>query len=217
MVMKMDELLTNEITEEYDITKDLNIVDIPTEDVAAITNEIAVDDVTREIAVELEDEVVIDISESMGWVSGDSKYHDSLLGVDFPNQHPITAITGLRTELDNIKSLKTVYADKPSIANYYKWSDGIPTDNSGYFVSLCADGRSIMLCTGRDVLGVTVSAAGFVGNQNQEDPRDGSYGLVAISGPAEVHCELNVQVGDYVAANAYGYAEKTTYSESYVV
>ena len=55
------------------------------------------------ITIEQESEATIDLSESMGWVSGDNRYHDSLLGVDFPNQHPITAISNLKEELDEIK------------------------------------------------------------------------------------------------------------------
>lgn len=211
----MDENLINQTVEEYDVTEDINVeeIDVPTED---IEYEIHTEETVYDIAVESEDDIVIDISESMGWVSGDNRYHDSLLGVDAPNQHPITAIKNLREELDNIERLKTLYADKPNIANYYAWNEGAYNE-VGYFVSLIPDTSTIEICDGSNILGVLVDNAGFIGNQDAKFPRDNTYGLVAVSGLVSVRCELEVNVGDYVISNTRGYAKRSDVNYGYRV
>lgn len=134
--------------------------------------------------------------------------HQLLNGKELPDQHPITAITGLREELDDIESLKTVYSDKRYQANYYLWEDGNTwlENRVGYFVSACSDINQIKLCTyNDDIFGVTVDDAGFIGTR----PNIGGgtrYGLVVTTGIAHVRCESSVNVGDYVISNNYGYA-----------
>lgn len=204
----MDENLMNSISEDA-----IEEMDLPVEDVES---DIPTEEITHDIVVEPEEDVVIDISESMGWVSGDDRYHDSLLGVDSPRQHPIEAITNLREELDEIEALKTVYSDKPNIANYYEWKDAAYNDY-GYFVSLVPNTSKIEIYNGFDIFGVSVDVAGFVGGQDADIPRDNSYGLIVTSGLVDVRCELDIEVGDYVTANAYGYAKKAESNYGYKV
>ena len=211
----MDENLIDQTVEEYDVTDDVKIeeINVPIED---IEQEILVEETTQSVIVEQEEEITVDISESMGWVSGDNRYHDSLLGVDGPNQHPITAITGLKEKLDNIEALKTVYADKTNIANFYEWKDAA-YDEYGYFVSLVPGTLTIQICEGDDVFGVAVDEAGFIGGQGALLPRDSKYGIIVTSGLVDVRCELDVEVGDYVVSNRFGCATKTTSQGGYRV
>ena len=134
-----------------------------------------------------------------------------------PNQHTIGAITGLREELDYIKSLKTVYSNGVNVANYYEWYGGNASDNDGCFVSLVTGTSTIKICDGSDILGVSVSGAGFVGGQDALVPRDNSYGLIVNSGLVDVRCELDVEVGDYVISNTRGYAKKADSNYGYKV
>ena len=209
----MDENLINQ-TEEENKIEDVEVteMDIPAED---ITDDVSIEETVYEVVVEPEDEVVIDISESMGWVSGDDRYHNSLLGIDFPNQHPITAITGLRDELDEIEKLQTVYSNKRGNADYYEWTDGHAIEDAGYFVTLNEDDQ-ISICSGDNIFGVVVDDAAFVGGQD-DIARDKHYGLVATSGAVIVQCELDVAEGDYVVSNANGKAAKASSNRGYKV
>ena len=205
----MDENLMNSMPED-------EIVDLPMEDVGA---DIATEEIVPTIVIEPEEEVVIDIGESIGWVSGDDRYHDSLLGVDFPRQHPIEAITNLREELNEIERLKTVYSDKFNVANYYKWKDAA-YDTYGYFVSI-VESDKIKLCNGEAIFGVVVKGgelpdAGFIGGQDVVS-RDNTYGLVVTSGLVDVLCELDVNTGDFVVSNSSGYAKKSESNYGYRV
>lgn len=207
-----NELLT---IDEYDITEDGDTqeVEVPADEVDA---EISAEITEYDMEVEPEETVVVDISESMGWVSGDIRYHDSLLGIDEPNQHPITSISHLREELDEIERLKTVYSDKINVANYYKWNDA-SYDEYGYFVSLVPNTSTIKICDGADIFGVVTNDAAFVGGQNEDAPRGNSYGLVVTSGIVEVRCELDVEVGDCVVSSARGCAQKSDTNYGYKV
>ena len=111
--------------------------------------------------------------------------------------------------------LQTIYSDKKGIADYYEWADA-SYDEVGYFVSWVPNTSTIKICDGADILGVSVDSAGFVGNQSDE-PRTNKYGLIMTSGLAEVRCELDVEVGDHIVSNAYGYAKKTTCNYGYKV
>lgn len=135
--------------------------------------------------------------------------HQHFNGRDLPDQHPITAITGLRGELDSIEALQTIYSDDKQAADYYEWEDGniLLENRVGYFVSICDDIRTIKICTGEDIFGVTVDTAAFIGGQD-DVARDNTYGLVAHTGIVTVRCELDVNVGDYVVSNSYGMAKK---------
>lgn len=208
----MDENLIEQIEVEAEVKIEVNEIDVPTE---TIEYDSSAEEVVYEIPVEIEREDVIDVSEGIGWVGGDNRYHDSLLGTDLLNQHPISAITGLRAELDEIERLKTVESDGFNTANYYKWLSGA-YDTYGYFVSITPGDSTIKICGGSDIFGVTVSDAGFVGGQ-VDVPRDGSYGLVVTSGLVDVRCELDVEVGDYVVSNYRGCAEKSSSNYGYKV
>ena len=135
--------------------------------------------------------------------------HQLLNGRELDDQHPISAITGLRNELDDIERLKVVYSDKTNIANYYEWENGQSYDTYGYFVSLVPNTSTIKMCDGGDILGVSVETAGFIGGQDESIPRSDSYGLITTSGLVDVRCELDVEVGDYVISNHNGYATKS--------
>ena len=136
--------------------------------------------------------------------------HELWSGRDFPDQHPITAITGLREELDNLEALQTIFSDKKQIADYYRWEDRNPTneDRLGFFVSLCKNSTDIKICSGKDIYGVIAYDAAFVGGQN-DIPRDNSYGLVIHTGVALVRCELDVKAGDFVTSSSFGVAQKS--------
>lgn len=137
--------------------------------------------------------------------------HQLLNGRDTPDQHPITAITGLKDKLDDIEALKTVYSNEKQSADYYEWEDGnvIQENRVGLFVTLCRDINKIRVCTkSDDIFGVVVDAAGFIGGQS-DLARDYTYGLVTTTGVVHVRCELDVVANDFVMPNSYGVAKKT--------
>jgi hypothetical protein len=148
----------------------------------------------------------------------DSFNHALLHNRELNDAHPITAITGLREELNSIEALQTVYSDKKGNADYYEWADGhaLGENGVGYFVTLNKDCRTISICTGDDIFGVVVPDAAFVGGQD-EVARDAHYGLVATSGAVHVMCELDVVKGDCVVANEHGKATKSTSGRGYKV
>lgn len=214
----MNEELIDIITEE----------NIEIEPAEIIETDVAIDDVVYDVTaeetvatIEIEpaEEIEIEIEESIGWVGGDSERHYSLLGRDERDQHPITAITGLREELDDIEKLKTVFSNKYNHADYYLWEEknGIPQDASGLFVSFHPSTNKIKVCTYEDdIFGVTVTEAAFVGGQD-EVARNHRYGLVVCSGVVAVRCESNVAAGDSVVSNSYGYAQKAYSGYGYKV
>lgn len=158
--------------------------------------------------------VEISIEEGVGYVAGASGLHSTLPDRNDPNQHVITAITGLREELDYIESPRVIESNGINVATYYKWKD-TAYDTHGYFVSV-VDGDKIQICNGSDIFGVVVESAGFIGNQTIPK-RDNSYGLVVTSGLVDVRCELDVEVGDSVTSNNDGKAAKTTTECGYTV
>jgi len=137
-----------------------------------------VEETVETVEVETVEEIEIEVEEAVGWVGGNSTRHYNLSGRDEVDQHPITAITGLRAELNQIEALQTVCSDKKQQADYYLWGE-TEDIGPGYFVRLGKDGK-IYKCTNEtidgeqviktyrtiDILGVTVSEAGFVGNDN---------------------------------------------------
>lgn len=148
--------------------------------------------------------------------AGDSFNHAMLTNREIHDAHPITAITGLRDELDSIEALQTIYSDKSNVATYYKWKDAA-YDEYGYFVSMIPDTSEIKVCDGSDIFGVSIETAGFVGGEDAEVPRDNTYGLIATSGLVDVRCELDVDVGDYVVSNRRGWATKSGSNYGYKV
>ena len=163
------------------------------------------------------DEIIeVEIFEAFQAPTADDSFNHALLtNREIHDAHPITAITGLREELDSIEALQTVYSDKKGNADYYEWADGLAIADAGYFVTLNNDAR-ITICTGDDIFGVVVDGAAFVGGQD-DVVRDARYGLVATTGAVNVRCELDVVEGDYVISNAYGTATKSTSECGYKV
>jgi hypothetical protein len=211
----MDEELLEVATEE---TIEVTGTEITKTEVTIEDEEydITTEEIVETIEVNSAETIEIEIDEATGWVGGDSDRHYSLLGRNDPNQHEIKAITGLREELDEIERLKTIYSDKYNVANYYEWDDA-SYDTYGYFVSLVSGTSKIRICDGDNILGVSVDAAGFIGGQDKDVPRDVSYGLIVTSGIVDVRCELDVKVGDYVISNARGYAKKAQSNYGYKV
>lgn len=192
-------------------------------------NDTTQQDAISVIETGIQEEIVIEVDESIGWVGGDNTLHYSMAGRDKDDQHPISAITGLRHELDQIKSLQTVSSDKVGFANYYEWCDG-EHNETGYFVTIEPGTSLIKICDGSGIFGVVVDDAGFVGGQSgitldyvngvantYAAARDDSYGLVATSGLVSVRCESDVVKGDCVVSNAYGMATKTESGFGYQV
>ena len=172
--------------------------------------------------------------------------HALLNNKDIPDQHPITAIRGLRHELDDIKSLQVVYSDKKQQADYYLWHDENPVgeNRQGLFVSMHQKAEHDMLhsavccvevCDGtHDVFGVTVAEAGFIGGntyievekQYENDTifthkerldNNHKHALVVNSGLVGVRCDIDVAVGDYVVPNIRGEAQKSKGNYGYLV
>lgn len=205
----MSEELTN-LTTDDDIESGIEIIiddNIETEDTMQDTE---IEEDIEIIEVEDVEEINIEVDEAIGWVGGDSTRHYSLYGREEPDQHPITAITGLREELNDIEALDVVYSDERNQANYYLWEDEniLQENRVGYFVSACSDINEIKICTSEnDIFGVTVDSAGFIGAQ-ADVIRDIKYGLVITTGITHVRCESSVNVGDYVISNDYGCAQK---------
>jgi hypothetical protein len=185
-------------------------------------NDIDIIETVDFIDVENTEALTVDSLSAFPAVGESNEYlkHQLLNGRELDDQHPITAITGLRGELDYIESLKTVYSDKRRHANYYLWEDANllqeEEDRSGYFVALCENMNQIKICTDNDVFGVVVEDAGFIGGQD-DIARDYKYGLVADTGVVAVRCELDVKVGDSVISNEYGVAKKSDNEYGYKV
>lgn len=148
--------------------------------------------------------------------SGEGTTNHSLLdGRELPNQHPISAISGLRDELDDIEAVKRTYASESGLSEFRKWNDGNPSmeNRAGYFVKLVTGTENIDICTDKDdVYGVTVINSGFVGNQIQSDKSDDpSYSMVGIAGALRVRTDGTARNGEYVVPDATGIA---TFSEN---
>ena len=150
--------------------------------------------------------------------SNENLKHQLLNGRELSDQHPITAITGLREELDNIKILDTVYSNKKNQADYYLWEDENPAQENriGFFISLCEDTNKIKICSGEDIFGVVIDSAAFIGGQS-DIARDYRYGLVTYVGAVPVFCESDVTAGDWVVSNGHGMAKKSDGGQGYKV
>ena len=212
------------LAEQYEVKTDISEFDSSSNDRMTM-DEIVVSHITSD----KEDVVEISVEEAIGWAGGDNTIHDNLAGRDEPDQHPITSITGLRTELDQIEALQTVYSDKKQQADYYMWlqdnTHELPANPYGVFVSIYPDTDKIQICDGSsDVFGVTVANAAFIGNQEYakahgatKTGRDGTYCLVSNYGIVGVRRETTVVVGDYVVPNIRGEAKKSDGNYGYLV
>ena len=209
----MDENKTVNVTE--DVVQIDSDVTVQETEIAEQDVDVVVQDATS-LNVDVQDENIISISVSEAFpfatdALGDAINirHGILYGREFADQHPISAITGLRDELDEIEALKTVYSNGRGVAQYYLWDDNNEAveNRIGYFVSICPDGRTIKICRNEEVFGVVVDEAAFVGGQDAM-PRDYRYGLITNTGIVDVRCELDVEPGDYVIPNDHGVAQK---------
>lgn len=199
-------------------------------EVSDIQSDVEMQETVEVIEVVEGDSYDVEVSEAFPASEGEDYYNHALLNNrELHDQHPITAITGLRKELDRIQSLQTVYSDHMGVANYYKWNEGA-YDDTGYFVSVVPNTDTIKICDGADILGVVVDEAAFIGGQDGvtldyvEDivethgaSRNNEYGLVVTSGLVDVRCELDVEAGDYVVSNTHGYATKSSSPYGYKV
>ena len=185
--------------------------------VTEVEKEVTVEEIMPVIEVAEVESYEIEMLEAFPALEGDDGYNHALLNNREVNDaHPISAITGLRAELNAIEALQTVYSDKKGNADYYEWADGVSISEYGYFVTLKEDVRTIAICTGDDIFGVVVDSAAFIGGQDNV-ARDNHYGLVATSGAVLVRCELDVAKGDYVVSNSYGIAKKSKSNRGYRV
>lgn len=219
----MNDNLLNATPEDVDV---VIIEDIEVEDTE---QDIQTVETVDPIEVETPEEIDITMDEAIGWATGDPTIHGNLGGRDADKQHPIKAIEGLRPELEEIKSLQTVYSDKIGFANYYQWNNS-SLRGAGYFVSMVPETDTIAICDGKEIFGVTVESSGFIGGQDEaivetDDgsapkhvfTRDESYALVVTTGVVDVRCESDIIVGDYVVSNAFGEAQKTASGYGYKV
>lgn len=142
--------------------------------------------------------------------------HTSLIGKDDGVQHSITAIGGLREELDEIKEPRSIESNETGVANYYLWEDGNAdkTNRAGYFVT-CRnreDGQVVIkICNGEpgeDVFGVTVDNAAFIGGQDAITARDYRWGLVVTDGFVDVRCDETISIGCNASPGVNGVATK---------
>lgn len=153
--------------------------------------------------------------------SGETVNHALLNGRELSDQHPISAISGLRKELDSIEAVKRIYSSENGLGEFRKWNDEKPewTDRSGYFVKLVVGTENVDFCTNDDdVYGVSVMRSGFVGGQDATDKSDDPlYALVGITGTLRVRTDGTANIGDYVVPNELGVATKSENNCGYKV
>lgn len=161
-------------------------------------------------AISLQEVIEASAAEGSGAVN-----HSLLHGRELSEQHPISAISGLRAELDEIEAVKRVYSSENGLSEFRKWNDDNPRmeNRAGYFVKLVTGTENIDICTDEDdVYGITVVDSGFVGNQDELDKSDNpSYSMVGIAGALRVRSDGTARNGEYVVPNALGEA---TFSEN---
>jgi len=168
---------------------------------------------------------LLEISADSGTVS-----HSLLHGRNLSNQHEISAITGLRKELNDLGVADRVYSNESGLGEFRRWSDGNPggEDRSGYFVTISDNGYDIEICgEAHDVYGISVSSSGFVGNQNSEYQKgkdivnnyanSTAYSIVGIVGAMRVHTDGTARKGDYVVPASDGMATLSKNSYGYKV
>ena len=201
-------------------------------DIFETQDDVEIEEVTVEVIDVTESENYnIDMFEAFPSLTdvSDNFNHALMNNRELHDQHPISAITGLRNELDKIEALQPIFSNQIGMANYYKWNSGA-YDEVGYFVSLVENTSTIQICDGSNIFGVTTDVAGFIGGQDgitldyvngfensYGAARGNDYALVATTGLVDVRCELDVKVGDCVISNAYGIATKTSSDCGYKV
>ena len=173
---------------------------------------------TNEELIYIDEEIIeVEMEESPITFGGSERNHATLVNRDAADQHTIGAITGLESELENIKAVKpTVYSTGKNHANYYAWADGAST-GAGYFITFADTYHTIKRCNDvSEVIGVSVDTAGFASGQ-AKDAEGNDCGLVVHSGLVKVFCESSVAVGDYVVSNKDGMATKSSGNYGYKV
>lgn len=129
---------------------------------------------------------------------------------------------------DHVELVKSAH---DVIGVYYPWKnvyDG--TDRIGYFVSYqpvsAGEAGGLVVATDKtDILGVTVSSAGYSGNYAKYTldgievgrEHDQNYGLVAFSGIVNVRCTGNIPIGGRVVVNEFGMAQATENQSGFLV
>ena len=190
------------------------------------TDEILYDETIQVVEVDEQELFTVGTNEAFAALGAQNPQlnHALLHNRDLPDQHTISSITGLRAELDGIHALKTVESNKRGYANYYMWQDSdLPEDRVGYFVSIHTRDHKISIIrdSETEIFGVTVGSAGFVGwQQYNEDnqPRDDKYALVANTGVVRVRCGNKVVSGNYVMPSGQdGLARSTGSKYGYYV
>lgn len=135
-------------------------------------------------------------------------------------------------------SIKTADTEKFYVVKTSPSDEQPPHDIYGYdgieyvqktayqYTEVNGEMQVVRTCQTSDVLGVTVPAAGFVGNDEDIDGTHTSkkalglnteYALVQTEGVVDVLCHNDVVVGDYVYPVEYGMASKSTGSYGYLV
>lgn len=179
-------------------------------------NDINVEDVSS-VDIEMDDAFPSISSDG----SGETVNHALLNGRELSDQHPISAISGLRKELDSIEAVKRIYSSENGLGEFRKWNDENPewVDRSGYFVKLVVGTENVDFCTNNDdVYGVSVMRSGFVGGQDSTDKSDDPiYALVGITGTLRVRTDGTAEIGDYVVPNELGMATKSENNCGYKV
>ena len=97
------------------ISEDIENVaqEIVSHDEVVVNNELSTVDVDTQIdevenvETSTTEEIDLEINEAIGWSAGDHFWHQNLIGVDFPDQHPIGAITDLQEEF--LKKVEEAY------------------------------------------------------------------------------------------------------------
>lgn len=223
---KKENILVSENSEKIEavLENDDSQVEEAAEDIAVVAK-------VQETAQVSETDIIdIQIDEAFPYTSGEDFYnHTVLRNRDQPGSHPIGAISGLREELDYIRSYKRVYSTENGLAEFIRWNDANPSwaDRSGYFVKLVFDVNTGVeraeICTDKDdVYGVAVRNSGFVGNQINDANGAGhsddlAYAMVGIVGLLRVRTDGTAQIGDYVVPSSAGIATKSEHSCGYRV
>ena len=193
-------------------------------DVGLFTDNIETIETVEEIDIIQPEEMVIDVEEVTGVVTG--------MGQSTEHEHQIEQIINLENRLITLGSINETYSPKGGYAEFREWKDkNVNLENrTGYFVTLINnnDGNVyIDICNARlnDVYGVTVDDSGFCGyqysdyNMLDEEPHnkadsDEPHERVCLLGTvmARVYSSANfdaINIGDFVVPDEYGCAVKS--------
>lgn len=152
----------------------------------------------------------VEVQETPTEIVTEHNNHAVLNGRELNDQHPISAITGLKDRLEDIESVKRVYSLESGLGEFRRWkvNKAPEGDPSGYFVTIVSGSDDIEVCDAtHDVYGITVKQSGFVGNQTASDQSDNPlYAIVGIVGAMRVRTDGTAHEGDYVVPSVGGIA-----------